>query len=220
VATAAYERQVFLNCPFDSEYQPIRDAITFTVFDCGFLPRCALEVDNGAQVRIDKIFGIVRDCRLGIHDISRTELDGQTGLPRFNMPLELGVFLGAKRFGQDRQKRKTCLILDREMHRYQAFISDIAGQEVRSHQGQPQAAITIVRDWLRSVRPKVNIPGGRAVATRYDGFCHDLPDMCKELGLSQADLTYLDYTWCVSEWLDTNLSAPPRRERATGRPGP
>jgi len=199
-----YERQVFINCPFDPEYQPIRDAITFTVFDCGFRPRTSLEVDDSSQVRIDKIFEIIRDCRLGIHDISWTEVDDETGLPRFNMPLELGMFLGAKRFGQDRQKKKTGLILDRERFRFQSFISDIAGQDIRSHHGKPQEAIEVVRDWLRSVRPKVSIPGGKIVARRYDSFCIDLPAMCEQLSLSREELTYIDYTWCVSEWLKTN----------------
>ncbi|HXO28178.1 MAG TPA: hypothetical protein VOA80_12585 [Thermoanaerobaculia bacterium] len=200
----SYERQVFLNCPFDPEFQAIRDAITFAVFDCGFRPRSAMEVEDASQVRIDKIFDIIRDCKFGIHDISQTEADVQSGLPRFNMPLELGMFLGAKRYGQDRQKRKMCLILDRERHRYQAFISDIAGQDLRSHQGQPLQAIGIVRDWLRSVRPQVSIPGGRAVAGRYERFSQDLPAMCAQLRLAQEDLTYIDYTWCVSEWLKTN----------------
>lgn len=204
MAEAGYDRQVFLNCPFDTEYQPIRGAITFTVFDCGFRPRSALEIDDGSQVRIDKIFGIVQQCRLGIHDISRTELDGVTGLPRFNMPLELGIFLGAKRFGEDRQRKKTCLILDRERYRYQAFVSDIAGQDIRAHQGQHQKAIGIVRDWLRSTRPMVNIPGGSAMTKRYDAFFGDLPGMCDELDLIPEDLSSIDYTWCVSKWLKTN----------------
>ena len=33
-----------------------------------------------------------------IHDLSRVEL-GENELPRFNMPFELGMALGAKRFG-------------------------------------------------------------------------------------------------------------------------
>ena len=36
-------------------------------------------------------------------------LDEETCLPRFNMPLELGVFLGAKRYEKN-QKRKSCLL--------------------------------------------------------------------------------------------------------------
>ena len=73
--------------------------MVFTVHDCGFIARCALEEEDASQVRIDKIYNIIAECRYGIHDISRTELDENSGLPRFNMPLELGIFLGAKKFG-------------------------------------------------------------------------------------------------------------------------
>ncbi|CDM60399.1 hypothetical protein [Rhizobium favelukesii] len=52
----------------------------------------ALETDNAADNRFDKICRIVGECCYGIHDISRTEVDGNPPLPRFNMPLELGFF--------------------------------------------------------------------------------------------------------------------------------
>lgn len=93
-----YNNNVFINCPFDSAYKPLFDAIVFAVYDCGFITRCALEEDDASEVRIDQIYNIIADCRYGIHDISRTELDEDSGLPRFNMPLELGIFLGAKKF--------------------------------------------------------------------------------------------------------------------------
>jgi hypothetical protein len=79
----------------------------FTVHECGFLSRCALEKDDGSQVRLEKLYEIIGDCALGIHDLSRTSLDRVNRLPRFNMPLELGIFLGAKRYGGVRQKRKS-----------------------------------------------------------------------------------------------------------------
>jgi hypothetical protein len=85
-----YEKSVFINCPFDGAYKPIFEAIVFAVFDCGFQPRCALEADDAGQVRMEKIFDLIADCRLAINDLSRTDLDPATNLPRFNMPLELG----------------------------------------------------------------------------------------------------------------------------------
>ena len=108
----------------------MRDALTFAVFACHLRPRCAPEANNAAMTRIDKIVELIRDCRWGIHDISRTELSEEFGLPRFNMPLELGLFLGAHRFGSGVQREKTCLVLDSERFRYQRFISDIAGHDV------------------------------------------------------------------------------------------
>ena len=114
------------------------------------LPAVRLKRRDASQVRIDKIYDIIADCRYGIHDISRTELDEDSGLPRFNMPLELGVFLGAKKFGIDEQKRKNCLILDKEQYRYQQFISDIAGQDIQAHHNNPEEMVTVVRNWLRN----------------------------------------------------------------------
>ncbi len=108
-----YNDNIFINCPFDSAYKKLFDAMVFAVHDCGFIPRCALEEDDASQVRIDKIYSMIADCRYGIHDISRTE-DKSSGLPRFNMPLELGIFLGAKRFGIEEQKWKKSLVPDRE----------------------------------------------------------------------------------------------------------
>lgn len=117
-----YDQNVFVNCPFDPSYAPIFDAIIFAIHDCGFVARCALEENDSAQVRVEKVYGIISECRLGIHDVSRTELDTALGLPRFNMPLELGIFLGAREFGGGRQRQKRCLVLDRERFRYQAFL--------------------------------------------------------------------------------------------------
>src|SRR3989442_598150 len=107
-----YASNVFINCPFDEHYRPLRDALIFTIQDCGFIPRCALEVDNSGEVRIDTILRLIRESKYGIHDISRIEIDRINGLPRFNMPFELGLFLGARKFGVREQKSKSALILD------------------------------------------------------------------------------------------------------------
>ena len=103
MARSSYTSNVFINCPFDDQYGPIFDVLIFTIFDCGFVPRCAKEIDDSAQIRIDRIFKIINECKFSIHDVSRTELDPNTSLPRFNMPLELGMFLGARRFGGSHQ---------------------------------------------------------------------------------------------------------------------
>ncbi|HWW63095.1 MAG TPA: hypothetical protein VN181_17095, partial [Thermoanaerobaculia bacterium] len=167
------------------------------------------EVDDGSEIRIEKIARLIASCRLGIHDISRTELDATTALPRFNMPLELGLFLGAKRFGRAQQKIKSCLILDRERHRYQKFISDIAGQDIASHGGNPNEAIKAVRNWLSNLRPKTEkMPGGAVVAERYASFRDALPKSCAEIHLRESDLTFNNYVTLVEEWLDANALVP------------
>jgi hypothetical protein len=86
-AVAAFGRNVFINCPFDEPYAPLFNATVFAVHDVGFRPRCALEASNAGQFRLNKILEIIADCKYSIHDLSRTELDSDSGLPRFNMPL-------------------------------------------------------------------------------------------------------------------------------------
>ena len=201
---SAYTDNVFLNCPFDSLYKPLFDAIVFAVFDCGYIARCALEIDDGGQVRIDKIAVIIGECRYGIHDISRTELDPISQLPRFNMPLELGMFLGAKRYGTRHQADKLCLLMDREPHRYQKFLSDLAGQDIRSHENDVEKSIAVVRNWLRSSSKRTSIPGGKAIHGRYVRFRVELPEICKVLKLGEDELTFNDYTHIVAEWLKEN----------------
>ena len=195
---------VFINVPFDVRYKKLFHALVFAVHECGFVARCALEGDDGSQVRMDKIFDIIRDCPLGIHDLSRTTLDAQFRLPRFNMPLELGVFLGAKRFGSGKLKQKSCLILDRERFRYQVYCSDIAGQDVRAHDNNVAEAIRVARNWLSAARQASKMPGPSTIARRYLGFRRDLPRMGKEQRLDVKDLTFLDYRTLVRGWLLEN----------------
>ena len=197
-----YNDNVFINCPFDSAYKKLFDAMVFAVHDCGFIPRCALEEDDASQVRIDKIYSMIADCRYGIHDISRTE-DKSSGLPRFNMPLELGVFLGAKKFGIEEQKRKKCLILDTEPYRYQQFISDIAGQDIQAHNDAPELTVKVVRDWLRTASRRETIPSGGIIWERYQEFREKLPQMAREGRLIVEELVFNDYTSMVTQWLRT-----------------
>jgi len=201
--TQKYNDNVFINCPFDATYKSLFDAIVFAVYDCGFIARCALEEDDGSQIRVQKVFEIISKCRLAIHDLSRVELDSSTKLPRFNMPLELGVFLGAKYYGNSQQKRKACLILDSERYRYQKFISDIAGQDIQAHENEPRNAITVARNWLRSYS-RLSIPSGSVIWDRYQMFKIDLPLLCKELRLNINELIYNDYVLLVSKWLKIN----------------
>src|SRR5689334_12630475 len=134
--------EVFINCPFSNDYEEKFRAAVFAVTRCGFKARCAREEDDAGQVRIEKICNIIRKCRYGIHDISKTELDPGSNLPRFNMPFELGLFLGAKKLGSSsNQRNKKTLVLDRSLYRYQKFISDIAGQEVHSHRNTVKGLI-------------------------------------------------------------------------------
>src|ERR1051325_3511272 len=104
-----YDLNVFINCPFDTTYSPIFEAIVFAVHDAGFRPKCARERLDSSEVRLQKIVALIRESRFSIHDLSRTEVDSSSALPRFNMPLELGIDLGCKAFSRQ-HKDKSFLI--------------------------------------------------------------------------------------------------------------
>jgi hypothetical protein len=202
MAERQYDTDVFVNCPIDAVYRPLFEAIVFTIHDCGFAARSALEVTDTSQVRIEKISTIIAECKFGVHDISRTEPDRTTGLPRFNMPLELGLFLGAKRFGTGKQKSKNCLVLDVDRYRYHKFMSDIAGQDIVAHDGTPALAIRVVRDWLSDAQaPSRKIPGGAAMVRRYETFRAALPEVSDQQGLVMDELTFVEYRLLTEEWL-------------------
>ncbi|HEV8124726.1 MAG TPA: hypothetical protein VGP80_10805 [Gemmatimonadales bacterium] len=202
---ARYSRQVFLNVPFDRFYRRLFHALVFGVHECGLVARCAQETDDGGQVRLDKLYEIIRQCRFGIHDLSRTTLDATNRLPRFNMPLELGVFLGARRYGGSDQRRKSCLILDRERYRYQIFCSDIAGQDIRSHGNEVDKALAAVRNWLQANRHAARrLPGPGTLIQRYIEFRQQLPFMCRMENLHPAELTFIDYRRIVEAWIGEN----------------
>lgn len=192
---------IFINCPFSVDYQDLFRAIVFTIIRSGYNPRCALEADDGAQNRFDKICAIIGQCRLGVHDISKTEPDKKSKLPRFNMPLELGIFLAAKKFGGPKQSKKSCIILDRAPYRYQTFISDIAGQDIHSHEGDLDQLISNIASWLRAEAKDSMVPGGKVIAEEFATFKGAIPKICKDRKLAADELTYLDLKSIATEWI-------------------
>jgi hypothetical protein len=166
-------------------------------------------MDDGTETRIDKLYRIIDESRYGIHDLSRTELDAIHQLPRFNMPLELGIFLGAKRFGSTEQKNKRCLILDTEQFRYQKFISDIAGIDVTPHGDDSREAARRVRDWLVTVSGRRSVPSVAALLQSHDSFFAGLGEIVASAGLDFETLLYADYERLVIAWVkdETNIGS-------------
>ena len=202
---------VFINCPFDEEYEPLFYAIVFSIHACGFVARCALESQDSSQFRLEKIYKMIAECRYGIHDISRTELDEQNNLPRFNMPLELGIFLGAKRFGTAEDQKKNCIIVDKCQYRYQKFISDIAGLDIESHNDSCERIIEVVRNWLNTISRRKHLPNGQEIYEKYSEFLENLPAIAQGYNLDHLKFNYTDYNLMIVEWLKRYGRYPPSR---------
>jgi hypothetical protein len=195
-----YQRNVFINCPFDPEYAPLFEAIVFAVITCGFRPLCARQRRDSSQVRLEKIIELIGAARYSIHDLSRTEVDASTQLPRFNMPLELGVDIGCKRFSGD-HRDKTALVFEAQRYQYQKYVSDISGQDIEEHRNDPALAIAAVRGWLRTESGLRSIPGPRRIQQAYQDFRDTLAAISETLQTEPEDLTFIEYCEAIGIWL-------------------
>ena len=66
------------------------------------------------------------------------------------MPFELGIDYGVSKGGQELMASKRLLVIAEDRYLYQAALSDIAGWDIRSHDGRYEEAIKQVRTWIRS----------------------------------------------------------------------
>jgi hypothetical protein len=160
---------VFINCPYDSEYSPLFDAIVFATACCGFLPRSALESGNVAEPRIERIVRAVFSSKYSIHDLSRCRGEGSESLARFNMPLELGIAM-ARRFGPAQEVAHDWLILVPEGHQYVKFVSDLAGYDPKTHNSTVEGVVPKVMSWLATRPDAVKVPTPRRVLDALPAF--------------------------------------------------
>jgi hypothetical protein len=87
------ENAVFLNVPYDLSYEPVFIGLVAALLALGRTPRCTLELSDRGQGRPARIFEILEESRVSIHDLSKV------GLPvRFNMPFELGLAFALTRY--------------------------------------------------------------------------------------------------------------------------
>ncbi len=199
--THEYNDKVFINCPFDDGYRPLLYAMVYAIYRCGFSPITALNEDDGTDNRLHKIMRCITDCRYGIHDISRIEVNSE-GLPRFNMPFEAGLFFAAKHFGTREQQTKSGLVFERKKYLYQKYISDLSGIDTKAHDNDPDKIIEKVRDWLKTSSRRVTIPGTATLKREYREFEKGLPEVLEKLGLEEENITFNDFCLIVEDTIN------------------
>jgi hypothetical protein len=171
----AYEKSVFINCPFDDPFEPLFHAIVLTVAALGFIPRSARETEGQADPRIVRVARGLKESKYSIHDLSRFQGEGAENLARFNMPLELGIALGIRFFREGSQLEHNWVALVPEHFVHQRFISDISGYDPADHDEKPATVIRRVAAWL-SLQPDFSppTPTAKAILDSYPGFCDSL----------------------------------------------
>lgn len=198
-----FERNVFINCPFDAEYLPLLRPLLFTVIYLGLKPRIALESSDPGQARLDKIIQLIRESGFGIHDLSRIEASRAGELFRLNMPFELGIDFGCKLFGRGRHKDKKTLVLEAQPYRYRQALSDLSGADIEVHENQPYRIFRIVRGWLKNVCG-IDAAGAARIEADFSNFMAENYNHLKEKGFSDADVKSLpvaELIECMEAWV-------------------
>lgn len=186
----AYDKSVFVNCPFDEAYVSFLRPMLFTILYLGLEPRIALERADSGELRLTKIVDLIKSSKYSIHDLSRSEA-AKAGEPyRLNMPFELGVDYGCRLFGKPQQREKLTLILEGKPHASKVAISDLAGVDVQCHHGDPYQMFRVVRNWLKGVCLPT-AAGPAHIEAAFRAFMTDDYEALTKEGFSKPDIEAL-----------------------------
>ena len=199
-----FSRNVFVNCPFDSEYVPLLRPLLFTIIYVGFLPRIASERSDSGENRIDKICALIRACQYSIHDLSRLRASQIGEFSRMNMPFELGIEYGSRRFGVQPLTRKKCLVLERDQHEFQKALSDLSGIDIKHHNNEPSEVVRAVRNWFVETVGLRGVHSASRIWYRFADFASDFYDTRVADGYSAEDLNMMpasEYIEFIHRWV-------------------
>ncbi len=161
---------VFLNIPYDLQFQDLYIAYIVGLTQLGMDVTATLAHPN--QDRLAKIIELIEKCKLSIHDLSRIE--SSKGIPRFNMPLELGIALY-----RSTKAEHNVFVFESKALRAQRSTSDINKLDPRIHSGNPKGVISALHSifWQPNNPPTVPemLRSFKAVKTK-------LPELLKNAG--------------------------------------
>jgi hypothetical protein len=175
-ALPSQPRQVFLNVPYDHQFEHLYLAYLAGVSAFGLVPRATLEIPGGER-RLDRISALVRSCRYSLHDLSRVELDlTRPVTPRFNMPFELGLAVAWQKMGR---QHHTWFVFEAKVRRAQKSLSDLSGTDVYIHHGKVRG---VLRELCNAFVRVSRQPTVGQMAAIYRGLVEVLPTLRKQAG--------------------------------------
>ena len=148
----ARKGHVFINVPFDPQFELQYIAIITGLVTLGFIPHSTLEVPATTD-RLHRIFDLIRSCEFSIHDLSRVQLSAtRPRCPRFNMPFEAGLALSVNFAGI----RHECAFFEAQRHRLEKSLSDLNGYDPYIHHGHVKGVLRALSDLFESSLGKVD----------------------------------------------------------------
>jgi hypothetical protein len=142
---------VFLNIPYDYEFEDLYLAYIVGLTQLGLRVNVTLAVPN--QGRLETIIALIKESRFSIHDLSRIELS--KGIPRFNMPVELGLALYRAHVTRGRHR---VYVFESKPYRAQRSTSDINGIDPKIHHGTAKGIMAGLRNIFRQPGDVTTVP--------------------------------------------------------------
>jgi hypothetical protein len=140
---------VFLNIPYDNQFQDLFVAYVVGLTQLGLDVTATLAHPN--QDRLAKIIELIEKSKFSIHDLSRIE--ASHGIPRFNMPLELGIALY-----RSAKATHEVFVFESKAFRAQRSTSDINKMDARIHNGRPKGVMSALRSLFRQADDPMTVP--------------------------------------------------------------
>lgn len=165
-------QSVFLNIPYDKGFEDLYVAYIVGLTQLGLQPRATLAVAN--QGRLEAIIRLIEESDASIHDLSRVEVSD--GIPRFNMPLELGLALYCSHISKEAHR---VYVFESQQYRAQRSTSDINGLDPHIHKGRVKELMSE----LRSVfRPEGNATTVPEMLASFSAVKRRLPKLRRDAG--------------------------------------
>jgi hypothetical protein len=142
---------VFLNIPYDHGFEDLYLAYIVGLTQLGLRVNATVAVPN--QGRLETIIGLIEDSNFSIHDLSRIQLS--KGIPRFNMPVELGLALYRSHVTRGRHR---VYVFESKSYRAQRSTSDINGIDPQIHNGTAKGVMAGLRNIFRQPRNVTTVP--------------------------------------------------------------
>lgn len=199
-----FEKNVFINCPFDPAYKSLLRPLLFTILYFEFIPKIASERSDSAEQRIDKICELIESAKYGIHDLSRLKSMKKNEFSRHNMPFELGIDYGCRKFADKHLGEKKFLVLEKGKYDYSRALSDLSGVDIKSHNNSPEDIIRVVRNWFLET---VGIPKPKPASiiwNEFNKFMADFDAARRSEGFKDKDIYEMptpEFTAFIEEWL-------------------
>jgi len=165
-------QSVFLNIPYDDQFEDLYLAYIVGLTQLGLNINATLAVPN--QGRLDRIVGLIDESDVSIHDLSRIELS--SGIPRFNMPLELGLALYRSHSTNGRHR---VFVFEKKAYRMQQSTSDINGIDPQVHYGRPKGVMVGLRNIFHQPERTTTVP---EMLASFRAVKRKLPELRRNAG--------------------------------------